>query len=124
MYVRIAPLKKRERSGLGDAAQVCLGASRQFLTLEENTWNWESHFLLQPRTLQPRALFALLRRPNAWAITQCGPMSAYCIPLQASHSLMGQRGSSLSPISQSTSQLRRSALSRPVPNASSWGQAL
>src|SRR2546423_810405 len=94
------------------------------LTLEENTWNWESHFLLQLGMPQPRALFVLLRRPNAWAITHCGLMSAYCILSQASHSLMGQLGSSLSPISQPTSQLKRSALSRPVPNASSWAQAL
>src|SRR5438132_1351826 len=99
------------------------GSSRLFPTLEENTWNWELHFLLQPRTPQLRASFESLRRPNVWAITQFGPMSAYCIPSQASHNLMGQPGSFLSPISQPMSQLKHLAMLQPAHNVSSWVQA-
>src|ERR1700730_12723695 len=87
------------------------------------TWNLESHFLHQPHMPQVRTSCASRRRPNAWAITLSGPMSAYCILSQASHSLMDQHGSSLSHINQSTNQLKPSALSQPARNVSSWVQA-
>src|SRR5437667_12340006 len=63
---------------------------RLLSTQKEKTWNLVSHF--QPRHPMPRlkVLFALLRRPSAWAITHCGPMSVYCIPSRVLERLMGR----------------------------------